>query len=112
MLHELGADFVTASKAEKRERRGFVYIMSHPAFDGYVKVGRAFDPESRLSNMQTGCPHRAYRLEHYWYFDDAHRAEEEIHELLDKYRWNGEWFFLPTATARERVQEYRRRWIG
>ena len=100
-LVDLGADFATAQRAEKTVRDGFVYVITHPAFPEYVKIGRAFDPESRLSGYQTGCPHRAYELKYAVYFEDCHTAERLIHDTLADYRAEGEWFrMLPTVAER------------
>lgn len=98
-LHELGKDIPTAHVAEKTDRRGFVYVITHPSWPGYCKVGRAFDPESRLRSYQTGCPARAYKLEYAVYFPDCHSAEKLIHDTLADYQAEGEWYRILPSTA-------------
>jgi len=97
-MYDNGQDFATAQAREATDKRGFVYVIAHPAFPEYVKIGRAFDPESRLSGYQTGCPRRAYELKYAVYFEDCHTAERLIHDTLADYRAEGEWFrMLPTV---------------
>ena len=91
-LNDLGATFGDAERAEKRRKDGVVYVMTHPAMRG-VKIGKAFDPNSRLQSYQTGCPDRAYTLA--WvspYVADASALEKQIHKLFKADRINGEWF--------------------
>jgi hypothetical protein len=106
MFH-LGADYVTATKAQATEKRGFVYIISHPRFNGYIKIGRAFDPESRLRGYQTGCPERAYQLDYAVYFEDCHQVENDIHALLSDSRAQGEWFAMPQHVAVNIIDNFR-----
>ena len=106
-MYELGADFSTANSALATEKRGFVYVITHPAFPGYVKVGRAYDPESRLKGYQTGCPHRAYELYAAVYFEDCHFAEHEIHARLCAHEGCGEWFAISPFLARHTINKLR-----
>lgn len=92
----------TTSGAErfiKRNKEGFVYIMEHPSWPGYVKIGRACDPRQRLNGYQTGCPMRAYRLIESVFFRDCHFAESELHARLSDHRESGEWFYVEPAVA-------------
>jgi len=109
-MYDLGVDFSAAASAEHTEKRGFVYVITHPAFPGYVKIGRAFDPEARLRGYQTGCPHRAYELYAAVYFEDCHWAEKEIHARLEyEYRNGalGEWFNITPFLARHNINKLR-----
>lgn len=106
----LGVDVSTAEKNELTDKRGFVYVIEHPAFAGYVKIGRAFDPESRLVSYQTGCPHRGYRLYASVYFEDCHFAEQEIHARLEREHRDGclgEWFKISPFLARHNINKLR-----
>jgi len=109
-MHDLGVDFITAKINESHDRRGFVYVITHEAFPNYVKIGRAFDPTSRLRSYQTGCPHRGYRLFAAIYFEDCYMAEKEIHARLeDEYRNGalGEWFNITPFLARHNINKLR-----
>lgn len=106
-LHDLGVDFATAQRAEKTDRRGFVYVITNPAWPDAVKIGRAFDPESRLNGYQTSSPARDFELAHAVYFADCHLAEREIHLRLGIARLNGEWFHLSVAAAAYAINQLR-----
>jgi len=73
---------------------GFVYIISNPAWPGWIKVGSAIDYEARLRMFQTSSPLRDYRLEYVLFFKDRLQAERQIHGLLASCRSSvdGEWF--------------------
>lgn len=103
----LGSDIGVAHAAEVSgvEKRGFVYVITHPAWPEYCKVGRAFDPESRLRGYQTGCPNRAYRLRYAAYFPDCVAAEKLIHDTLADYRAEGEWFRIPASVVEYSIDE-------
>lgn len=104
-MYDLGADLVTAHVAEKIVREGFVYVIWNPAWPAHVKIGRAFDPESRLNSYQTSSPDRDYELKYAVYFSDCRRAEELIHDTLADYRAEGEWFRILPSTAEHILDE-------
>lgn len=103
----LGSDIAVAHCAELAgvEKRGFVYVITNPAWPAHCKVGRAFDPESRLAGYQTGCPERDYQLKYAVYFEDCHAAEKLIHDTLADYRAEGEWFRILPSTAEHVLDE-------
>lgn len=102
-----GADFGTAERAEKVVTNGCIYVIDHPRLPG-VKIGRAFDPKSRLRSYQTGCPERAYRLRFAAYFEDAHAVETTVHERLRAHQLEGEWFDLTAEDAQECIEYFAR----
>lgn len=104
-LQTAGASAGSAEQAT--ERSGFVYIITNTAWSGYVKIGRAFDPESRLSGYQTACPYRDYVLNYAVYFEDCHKAESSVHYMLDKWRRGGEWFFADVEEATHIIDRLR-----
>ena len=106
-LHELGVDIGTADRAEQTEKRGFVYIITNKAWPEYVKIGRAFDPDARLSGYQTSCPYRDYELRYAVYFNDCYQAERSVHYMLDKWRRGGEWFFADVEEATQLIDRLR-----
>lgn len=98
----------TAGKAEefmKKSTEGFVYVISHPNFPSYVKIGRACDPIARLANYQTGCPMRAYKLEGATFFTNCHHTERKAHDVLDSCRMNGEWFCITAEEALKTINQ-------
>ncbi len=80
---------------------GEVYIMTNPAWKGWIKVGMAIDSKDRLKSYQTSSPLRDYKLEYYKKFNDRRQAETIAHErcsniATDK---NSEWFKMKTKDA-------------
>ena len=77
---------------------GFVYVMSHPLMSPWIKVGHTRNPDRRLSNYNTGCPKREYKLEGYEYFEDRKEVEKNIHSRLgdEGIQRNSEWFNCPS----------------
>ena len=106
-MYDLGVDYTSAEGAAKTDRRGFVYVITHPMYEQYVKVGRAFNPEARLRGYQTGCPFRGYRLYAAVYFEDCYFAEQEIHARLGDVRAEGEWFHITPFLARHNINKLR-----
>lgn len=106
-LHEAGQTVGRAEEYMERNRNGFVYVIDHPRLDG-VKVGRACNPEARLSGYQTGCPRREYRLRYAMYFEDCYTAEAEIHARLNAHQLEGEWFAIHPDEAWECIEWYGR----
>ena len=102
-LTDAGSTFEGAVQAQKTRKDGVVYIISHPRLPG-IKIGRAFDAESRLKNYQTGCPHRAYRLDYVSpYVDDCYTLEAGVHAMLKPWAMEGEWFNIPTKFAQSLI---------
>lgn len=98
-MYDVGQDFATSQIAEKVDKRGFLYVITNPAWPAHCKVGRAFDPEARLRNYQTGCPDRNYKLRYAVYFEDCHAAEKLVHDTLADYQAQGEWYRILPSTA-------------
>lgn len=99
-LYDAGADFVTAVQRTDVSD-GFVYIISHPAWPDFLKLGCAINPESRLRDYQTYCPNRAFHLEHAVYTSDRRAAEAEVHARFAPWRASGEWFRVSLEEARD-----------
>lgn len=105
-LHARGMKFAQAGRDVDAAKEGFVYVISNPAWPGYVKIGRAAVVEDRLATFQTGCPHRAYQVEGAQYTADAVAAEAELHQALSLHREGGEWFRLPVSAALGALHDY------
>ena len=82
----------------------YVYVISNPAFEGWVKVGRATDMKKRMSAMQTSVPH-LYRFSVDMVVD--FHDDVPIHwELEDrKIERSGEWFRCSKHEAIEAVKK-------
>ncbi len=41
----------------------YIYVITHPNYNGWIKLGRASNIEERLRSYQTHDPYRAFKLE-------------------------------------------------
>lgn len=90
----------------KDNPQGQVYIITNPAWEGWVKVGMAVDAMDRAGNYQTSSPFRDYQLLYTYDVDDRRAAEAAAHARLAKECDNiNEWFRLPHAIANELILE-------
>lgn len=82
-------------------KEGQVYIITNPAWKGWIKVGMAVDANDRCNGYQTSSPMRDYKLQYSKDFKDRRSAESEAHKLCAKKSKdrNGEWFKLDIKTA-------------
>ena len=66
----------------------YVYVISHPKFEGYYKIGIAKDYKTRLNSYQTSDPDRAYKMEYFHLTPHFRETEKYIHNLFDnKFEW-------------------------
>lgn len=77
---------------------GFVYFISTGVPQpNYVKIGfTKGDPFKRMSGLQTGNP---IPLTMIGYFFGSLGIERKLHETLDQFRTQGEWFRFSEVTA-------------
>ena len=82
---------------------GEVYIITNPAWKGWIKIGMAIDANDRCNQYQTSSPMRDYKLKFKKYFDDRRTAEQTAHTLCAKKANNrkGEWFKLDIKIAKD-----------
>jgi hypothetical protein len=73
-------------------KRGHVYVMTNPAWPGFVKVGKSADYEGRVNGFQTHSPHGDYVLEYKKKFEDRNLAEQIAHSGLLEFHHQREWF--------------------
>ena len=88
--------------ARLKEIEQAIYVMEAPT--GESKIGIAEDAYMRWGTLNGAYPRGDLKL--LWVSErrfDAWRIEEEIHEMLDDKRLNGEWFDIPSARAIEIV---------
>lgn len=62
-----------------------------------VKIGRSFNCEKRLKQIQTSCPYKL-RIVDKFESDDATEEEKAFHSQYSRFRLYGEWFLLPENT--------------
>jgi hypothetical protein len=83
--------------------------VTNPAWPGYVKIGSAIDIDKRLNSYQTGCPHRAFRLEASAYVADRRRSEQELMLALKKYKHQHEWFRIDVDVVARMLSSLQRK---
>ena len=85
----------------KKSKDGYVYAITNPAWEGWVKIGMAVDADDRCKSYQTSSPHRDYKLEHCLYFKDRRKAEQKAHEKAEEIaeECGSEWFKIPVDEA-------------
>ena len=95
-----GAAFSSLSNYEK-STEGSVYIITNPAWDGWVKVGMAVDANDRCNGYQTSSPMRDYKLVYSKSFKDRRTAEAQAHKLCAEKATdqNSEWFKINVKDA-------------
>ena len=77
----------TDQDTDHREKK-FVYVISHPNFEGEYKVGIAKDWKSRLNSYQTSDPERQYKMEFKIETPWFRETEKFIHDLFpNKHEW-------------------------
>jgi hypothetical protein len=77
--------------SKSRPTETSIYFIQCNAPDGPIKIGHAYNVESRLSNLQMGCPFRLTLLAR-CVVTDAIAIEQHLHRLFWHQRIRGEWF--------------------
>jgi hypothetical protein len=95
-----------ALRQYNKQKDGYVYMISNPAWKGWYKVGMAVDSQDRCGSYQTSSPHRDYRLEYSKYFLNRKVAEEIAHEVISEISLdrNGEWFRVSVNKIRKIIK--------
>ena len=82
--------------------RGHVYVITQAAFEEWVKIGLTTkSPETRLSQYQTGCPFRDYKLHFATEVADCKAVEALVHDSCKDMGLQvlNEWVRCPVALA-------------
>jgi len=80
---------------------GDVYAIVNPAWEGWVKIGKASFVDDRLNTYQTSSPHRDYTILAQIHTDNRHKKELVMHRIFEDNAEArmGEWFKIPEADA-------------
>jgi len=85
----------------KTNPEGQVYIITNPAWEGWVKVGMAVDAEDRAGGYQTSSPYRDYELAYVVDTKDRRATEAETHARLGElFEQRNEWFKCDVEMAK------------
>ena len=95
-----------ALRQYNKQKDGYVYIISNPAWKGWYKGGMAVDSQDRGGCYQTSSPYRDYRLEYSKYFLNRKVAEEIAHDVISEISLdrNGEWFRVSVNKIRKIIK--------
>jgi len=74
----------------KESDKGFVYVIGSLT-KNICKIGFSKNPERRISEIQTSCPHP---LELILSFEGDMRTEKRLHRKYIQYKTHGEWFTI------------------
>ena len=90
-----------------KQKRGYVYAISNPAWPGWVKVGMAVDANDRLKSYQTSSPKRDYILISAFKTENKNKDEKKAHFILRKKcsEQLGEWFKISVEDAISVINE-------
>ena len=85
----------------RHTKSGYVYVISNPAWKGWVKIGMAIDAEDRCNSYQTSSPFRDYNLLYSVYVTDRRVMEKKAHRRIAKIAEDrqNEWFLIDPLEA-------------
>jgi hypothetical protein len=84
---------------------GYVYIMSYHNSKKY-KIGHSLNPTTRASDMGGTLAPETPNLEAYfWCSERRSDVERQAHEILKKFRSNGEWFIVSMDDAVKAIKK-------
>jgi hypothetical protein len=80
---------------------GEVYIITNPAWKGWIKIGMAVESKDRLKAYQTSSPLRDYKLRYSKAFLNRRDAETKAHALCSEHaeQVENEWFKMTIKKA-------------
>ena len=80
---------------------GEVYIITNPAWKGWIKIGMAVESKDRLKGYQTSSPLRDYKLRYSKAFLNRRDAETKAHALCSEHaeQVENEWFKMTIKKA-------------
>lgn len=90
-------------------KSGYLYIVTNPIHEGFVKIGVTEDIKKRLQTYQTSDPHRKYKVEFYIFHPNCYEAEKRIKKMMKRFSTDtiqkGEWFRCDLKIAISRLEE-------
>ena len=82
---------------------GDVYAIVNPAWDGWVKIGKAVSADDRLNGYQTSSPYRDYTVLARISVPNRHEKELVMHRIFEDNAEarKGEWFKITTDKVKD-----------
>lgn len=82
-------------------KEGFIYLVTHPCFEGWVKAGMTIDYELRLGTYNVADPLSRYEMVAIKWVDNRREAEMQLLEALglSASEVRGEWMRIESDSA-------------
>lgn len=77
----------------------YLYIITHPKFSGWIKLGRTNNLANRLNTYNTGCPFKEYKYEYYIEISQQIIYNVEQHFKINIHSNGYEWFEISVENA-------------
>ena len=94
----------------KQDNQNYIYLITNPAFPGWVKIGQTVDIERRLSEFQCSAPNNSYPFECHASFEaPGDLSDKNLHGVLRHlFDSEGEWFQMDVADAEKLLSGFLR----
>ncbi len=96
----------TNSKNYRTNRQYYIYIIIHPKFKNWIKIGRTTNISSRINAYQTYCPNRDFKMVYNKYIGNSKEITTIENYFTINIHNNGfEWFNCSVQTAISIIEE-------
>ena len=89
----------------------YIYLITHPKFKGYVKIGRTINIDKRLSSYQTFCPKREFKVEYVTLTDNPLPYEWHFVDSFKRANSTSEWFEVPLKEAIKAIKTIKKKGV-
>lgn len=91
-------------ESAKTVKSGYVYAVTNPSWEGYVKIGSTIDVYDRLQCYQTYSPHRDYKLVGYVFSEERLKLERLIQNQFPDRKC--EWIDTDESSVKKYLQSF------
>ena len=85
--------------------KGYLYVITNPSWNNWVKIGRALDVSLRLSSYNVGSPFRDYEISYYTQINNPVLIERYFFEKYGTE--NNEWFNISIDEAIYEIKKFK-----
>ena len=91
--------WISDGNADSATRQNYIYVITNPLIEGWVKVGMSFDPYSRVKELNTGNP-ESLSVEFCHELREG-QTDKDFHPALKNQskKHNREWFQISVEDA-------------
>lgn len=82
----------------------YIYVIIHPKFEGWIKLGRTINLANRLRSYQTNCPNREYSYVYTKFTSLENVCKIENYFKTNVYNNGWEWFKIDIKKAIETIE--------